>query len=45
MTPAGLPPWPAAPVTHGPVMLRQFTVRDVPMARELSTDPFVPLVR
>jgi hypothetical protein len=32
MTPAGLPPWPTAPVTHGPVVLRQFTVRDVPMA-------------
>jgi len=31
-------------VTHGPVVLRQFTVRDVPMARDLSTDPYVPLV-
>ncbi len=44
MTPAGLPPWPAAPVAHGPVVLRQFTARDVPMAQELSTDPYVPLV-
>jgi hypothetical protein len=24
MTPAGLPPWPAAPVAHGPVVLRPF---------------------
>src|SRR6266699_4183249 len=44
MTPAGLPPWPAAPVAHGPVVLRQFIARDVPMAQELSTDPYVPLV-
>jgi len=36
MTPAGLPPWPAAPVAHGPVVLRQFTECDVPMAQELS---------
>jgi hypothetical protein len=39
MTPAGLPPWPAAPVAHGPVVLRPFTDRDVPMAQELSADP------
>ena len=44
MTPAGLPPWPTAPVAYGPVVLRQFTDRDVPMAQELSTDPYVPLV-
>ena len=44
MTPAGLPPWPAAPVAHGPVVLRQFTADDVPMAQELATDPYVPLV-
>ena len=42
MTPAGLPPWPAAPVAHGPVVLRPFTDRDVPMAQELSADPYVP---
>ena len=44
MTPAGLPSWPAAPVAYGPVVLRQFTDRDVPMAQELSADPYVPLV-
>jgi ribosomal-protein-alanine N-acetyltransferase len=44
MTPAGLPPWPTAPVAYGPVVLRQFSDRDVPMAQELSTDPYVPLV-
>jgi hypothetical protein len=44
MTPAGLPPWPTAPVAYGPVVLRQFTARDVPMAQELSADPYVPLV-
>ncbi len=44
MTPAGLPSWPAAPVAYGPVVLRQFSDRDVPMAQELSTDPYVPLV-
>ena len=43
MTP-GLPPWPTGPVAHGPVMLRRFSARDVPMARELSTDPYVPFV-
>src|SRR6266567_765552 len=42
--PAGLPPWPAAPVAHRPVVLRQFSDRDVPMAQELSADPYVPLV-
>ena len=31
MTPAGLPPWPTAPVAYGPVVLRQFTDRDVPI--------------
>src|SRR5438876_10524838 len=44
MTPAGLPSWPAAPVAYGPVVLRQFSDRDVPMAQELATDPYVPLV-
>jgi len=43
-TPADLPPWPAAPVAHGPVVLREFSYRDVPMVRELSTDPYVPLI-
>jgi hypothetical protein len=39
MTPAGPPSWPAAPVAYGPVVRRQFSDRDVPMAQELSTDP------
>src|SRR6266702_3153744 len=44
MMPAGLPSWPIAPVAYGPVVLRQFSDRDVPMAQELATDPYVPLV-
>lgn len=44
MTPGSLPPWPTRPVAHGPVMLREFSARDVPMAQELSTDPYVPFV-
>ena len=44
MTPDSLPLWPAGLVANGPVMLRQFSARDVPMAQELSTDPYVPLV-
>lgn len=44
MTPGSLPPWPTGPVAHGPVMLREFSARDVPMAQELSTDPYVPFV-
>lgn len=39
-----LPPWPAKPVAHGPVVLRKFSYADVPMAMELSTDPYVPTV-
>src|SRR5436190_22896379 len=37
MTPGSLPPWPTRPVAHGPVMLREFSARDVPMAQDLST--------
>ena len=44
MTPGSLPPWSTRPVAQGPVVLRQFSARDVPMAQELSTDPYVPLV-
>jgi RimJ/RimL family protein N-acetyltransferase len=44
MTPADLPPWPTEPVAHGPVILREFGVRDVPMAQEASTDPYIPLI-
>ena len=39
-----LPPWPAVPPRYGPVILRMFSDRDVAMARELATDPYVPLV-
>jgi len=42
MAPADLPPWPAEPVAYGPVVLREFYDRDVPMIRELATDPYVP---
>jgi [ribosomal protein S5]-alanine N-acetyltransferase len=44
MTPTDLPPWPAGPVAYGPVVLREFEVRDVPMAIEASTDPYIPLI-
>ncbi|WP_301477425.1 GNAT family N-acetyltransferase [Brevibacterium sp.] len=37
-----LPPWPAAPPSHGRVRLRAVEERDIAMARELSTDPYVP---
>ena len=39
-----LPPWPARPVAHGPVILREFSDADLPMVQELSADPYVPLV-
>lgn len=39
-----LPSWPDPPPRHGRVLLRAFADRDVPMARELATDPYVPLV-
>jgi ribosomal-protein-alanine N-acetyltransferase len=44
MTNAQLPPWPAGPVAYGPVVLREFSDADLPMVRELSTDPYVPLI-
>lgn len=44
MSPAGLPSWPAGPVAHGAVVLRELTERDVPMAVELAADPYVPLL-
>lgn len=37
-----LPPWPSSPPTHGAVLLRDVRAEDIPMARELSTDPYVP---
>jgi [ribosomal protein S5]-alanine N-acetyltransferase len=33
-----------SPVAYGPVVLREFSALDVPMAVELSTDPYVPLI-
>jgi [ribosomal protein S5]-alanine N-acetyltransferase len=44
MTSTDLPSWSAGPVAYGPVVLREFSVHDVPMVRELSTDPYVPLI-
>jgi ribosomal-protein-alanine N-acetyltransferase len=39
-----LPPWPVTPVAHGPVVLREFSDADLLMVRELSSDPYVPLI-
>src|SRR3954462_5302481 len=39
-----LPAWPAVPPAHGPVVLRAFGQADLPLALELSTDPYVPLI-
>ena len=44
MTPGLLPPWPASPLRAGAVTLREFSARDVPTVRELSTDPYVPQI-
>jgi RimJ/RimL family protein N-acetyltransferase len=44
MTNADLPPWPTAPVAYGPIVLREFSTLDVPLALELSTDAYVPLI-
>jgi [ribosomal protein S5]-alanine N-acetyltransferase len=44
VTGPGLPPWPATPPAAGPVVLRAFEATDLPMALELSTDPYAPLV-
>lgn len=38
-----LPPWPRIPPEEGAVQLRPVEERDVEMAQELSTDPYVPL--
>lgn len=37
-------PWPAEPISYGPVVLRELSDLDVPMIQELSTDPYVPLI-
>src|SRR5271170_448483 len=44
MTPTDLPPWPTEAVAYGPVVLREFSYRDVSMLREMSTDAYVPLI-
>jgi ribosomal-protein-alanine N-acetyltransferase len=41
---ADLPPWPQVAPRHGGVVLRAFTTGDAAMARELSTDPYVPMI-
>ena len=44
--PAGppLPPWPDVPPASGPVVLRAFHATDLPMALDLSRDPYAPLI-
>lgn len=39
-----MPAWPATPPQEGQIVLREFSPADVPLAIELSTDPYVPLV-
>ena len=39
-----LPPWPVVSPAHGPVLLRAFVPVDLPLALELSTDPYVPSI-
>jgi len=41
---ADLPPWPEVVPRHGGVVLRAFKAGDTAMARELSTDPYVPMI-
>jgi len=44
MTTIRLPAWPAKPVTHGSIVLREFSDADLPMVQELSADSYVPLI-
>jgi [ribosomal protein S5]-alanine N-acetyltransferase len=44
MTTAQSLSWPTGPVAHGPVVLREFSAADLPMVREMSADPYVPLI-
>jgi ribosomal-protein-alanine N-acetyltransferase len=44
MTTAQSPSWPTEPVAYGPVVLREFSAADLPMVREMSADPYVPLI-
>lgn len=39
-----LPPWPVEPPAHGDVVLRRWSDDDAAVVRELSSDPYVPLV-
>src|SRR5215213_4498941 len=43
-SPVVLPPWPVPPPAHGSVILREFLDGDAEVGRELSRDPYVPLV-
>ncbi|MEV7550861.1 GNAT family N-acetyltransferase [Amycolatopsis sp. NPDC089917] len=38
------PPWPATPLAHGSVVLREFAETDVSLVLELGEDPYVPLI-
>ena len=44
MTPTQPLSWPTGPVAHDPVILREFSAADLPMVREMSADPYVPLI-
>lgn len=44
MSAAPLPPWPADPPAHGAVVLRWWTDDDAEVVRDLSQDPYVPLI-
>ena len=44
MTTAQSLSWPTTPVAYGPVVLREFSAADLPMVREMSGDPYVPLI-
>jgi RimJ/RimL family protein N-acetyltransferase len=39
-----MPSWPARAPAYGPVVLRPFADRDVPMVMDLATDPYLPLI-
>ncbi|GHD09219.1 GNAT family N-acetyltransferase [Zhihengliuella salsuginis] len=44
MTTVPFPPWPAVPPAHGAVLLRSVRAGDAAMARELSTDAYLPTI-
>ena len=39
-----LPSWPTTTLTHGSIVLREFTDADTHLAVELGDDPYVPLI-